>query len=52
MAYKRKIKHGYCLELDEEEMEELKKIVDYYCEKVESNEIDTVLCKTVFDKYY
>lgn len=51
MAYKRKIKHGYCLEVDEAEMDELKKILDYYCEKVDDNEIADELLRTVFDKF-
>lgn len=52
MAYKRKIKHGYCLEVDEEEMEELKEIVDYYCTNVEQTEQGKELMKALFDKYY
>jgi hypothetical protein len=52
MAYKRKIKHGYSLELDEEEMEELKKVINYYDEKVEGTELVKVLAMAVNDKYY
>jgi len=52
MVYKRKIKHGYCLELDEKELAELKKIVDYYCEKVEQTDEGEALLNALFDKYY
>lgn len=52
MAYKRKIKHGYCLEMDEEETEELKKVLNYYDEKVEGTELVKGLVKAINDKYY
>lgn len=52
MAYMRKIKHGYCLELDEEEKEELKKVVNYYDEKVEGTELVKDLARAVNEKLY